>query len=142
MTVPIAGCSGQARPLLAVGSMGQAPRSTSSAPASQASLEGGTGLRYLPHEERLRDGAWLSLELTGFWWDLTAARSERVMEEREPGCSQPAGNMSGNGHEVKHEFQIEYKDIIFPHEDTQTVGWAAQRGCSVSVPGGFQDSTG
>lgn len=36
--------------------MGQVPRHTSSVPAGQASLEGGTGLIYLPHEERMRDG--------------------------------------------------------------------------------------
>lgn len=60
------------------------------------------------------------------------------MDKREPGCSQPAGKTRGNGHEVNHEFQMGYKEILFPYEDTQTVGWAAQKGCLVSVPGGFQ----
>jgi len=97
---------------------------------------------YPPHDERLSDGGWLSVELRQLGGDLTAAPNERVMEEREPGCSQSAGKTRGNGQEVKREFQMEYKDIFFPHEDTETVGWAAQRGCPVSIPRGFPDPTG
>lgn len=87
-------------------------------------------------------GGWLSPELRQLWGDLTAASNGRVMEEEEPGSSLPAGKMKGNRHEVKNAFQVEYKDIISPHENTQRVGWAAQRGCPVSVLGVFQDPIG
>lgn len=52
------------------------------------------------HRERLRDGGWLSLELRQLWGDPTAAPKERVMDKREPGCSQPSGKTKGNGREV------------------------------------------
>ena len=69
---------------------------------------------YLPHEERLRDGGWLSLELRQLWGDPTAAPNERVMEEREPGCLQPAGRMRGNGHELKDKsFRQDIKTYSF-----------------------------
>ena len=98
---------------------------------------------YLPHEERLRDGGWLSLELRQLWGDPTAAPNERVMEEREPGCLQPAGRMRGNGHELKDKsFRQDIKTYSFHTRTLKTVGWAAQRGCPVSVLGDFQDPAG
>lgn len=96
---------------------------------------------YLPHEERLRDGVWLSLELRQLWRDLTAAPMERVME-REPGCSQLAGRTRGNGHEVKGKrFRQDIRTYSFPMR-TCKMSDGASREAETSVPGGFQAPSG
>lgn len=39
-----------------------------------------------------------------------------------------AGKMHDNEEKLKHDVQTEYKEKLIPHEDTQPVGQAAQRG--------------
>ncbi|PKU47733.1 reverse hypothetical protein [Limosa lapponica baueri] len=65
---------------------------------------------------------------------------EEAINEMEP--SVLGGRMRNNMHNLKGEFQTRFKEKLLYHDYPQEVEDIGQRGCTVSILGGFQDLAG
>lgn len=89
-------------------------------------------------EERLRELVLVSTEVGLFWGDLPAAPSIPMGSH--------LGNRTGiciaGQRESKREEVHRFKEKVLPQKGSQTSEQIAQRGCTVSILGGFHSPNG